>query len=250
MDTGIKDRLALVTGCSKGIGRAIAKGLADEGARVVLVARTLSALEELRREFKSPEKHHIVALDLMSDGGVQRLADEIMKIGNLDIMVHNIGGSAGVFKMFAPSEDWKKVWQFNLGIGHELNRIFVPQMVQRKWGRVVHISTLSTQTYKGYAAYVSAKCALDGYVKCLSREVAKDNVIVSSVAPGAIYIEGRYLAKLSKENPAAIEEYYKNNLPTYRLGKTEEVASMVAYLCSEKAGFMAGSRVAIDGGGM
>lgn len=248
MDLGIKNRLALVTGASRGIGRAIAGELAREGARVVLVARTSDALEAVRREMASTDKHSAVAVDLMADGGVQKLAEAINKIGDLDIMVHNLGGSAGVFQAFAPVEDWKKVWQFNVGIGHELNRIFVPAMVQRRWGRVVHLSTLSTKTFTGHAAYVSAKCALDGYVKTAGRDVAKDNVIFSAVAPGAIYSEGRYFAKVQKEDPAALEDYFKNHLPIHRLGTAQDVAGVVAFLCSDQASYMAGSIVAVDGG--
>lgn len=251
MDLRIKSRLALVTGASRGIGRAIALELAREGARVILVARSREQLDAVKRELAGPEEgHHCFAVDLMADSGVQALAMAVEKLGELDILVHNLGGSHGVFQTFAASEDWKKVWQFNLGIAHELNRVFIPPMVKRRWGRIVHLSTLSTVTYNGYAAYVSAKCALDGYVKAVNREVSKDNVIISAVAPGAIYSEGRFFAKLQKEDPAALEDYFKNHLAIRRLGRAEEIAPVVAFLCSDQASFMAGSIVGIDGGGM
>lgn len=251
MDLGIKDRLALVTGSSRGIGRAIAVALAREGARVALVARTPAPLEAVRRELGGPEgRHHAFAMDLMADGGVARLAESLGSLGELDIMVHNLGGSNGVFKTFDSAQDWAKVWHFNVGVAHELNRVFIPAMAKRRWGRVVHLSTLSTVTHNGYAAYVSAKCALDGYVKSVNREVSKDNVIVSAVAPGAIYSEGRFFAKLERENPAALEDYFKNHLAIRRLGRAEEVAPVAVFLCSEQASFMAGSIVGIDGGGI
>lgn len=251
MDLQIKDRLALVTGASRGIGRAIALELAKEGARVIVVARSAEPLEAVKRELSGPSgKHRAVALDLMAEGGVAKLSEEINRLGPLDIMVHNLGGSHGVFTTFASSEEWRKVWQFNVGVSHELNRMFIPPMAQRRWGRVVHLSTLSTTTYNGYAAYVSAKCALDGYVKAVNREVSKDNVIVSAVAPGAIYSEGRHFAKLQKENPTALQDYFKNHLPIGRLGRAEEIAPVAVFLCSEQASFMAGSIVGIDGGGM
>jgi 3-oxoacyl-[acyl-carrier protein] reductase len=247
----MENRLALVTGASRGIGRAIALELAKEGARVVIVARSAEPLEAVKRELAGPAgKHHAFAIDLMADGGTAKLADEIGRLGPLDIMVHNLGGSHGVFTTFASSDDWKKVWQFNVGVSHELNRIFVPRMVERRWGRIVHLSTLSTTTYNGYAAYVSAKCALDGYVKSVNREVSKDNVIVSAVAPGAIYSEGRHFAKLQKENPAALQDYFKNHLPIMRLGRADEIAPVAVFMCSEQASFMAGSILGIDGGGM
>jgi 3-oxoacyl-[acyl-carrier protein] reductase len=250
VELGIKDRLALVSGASRGIGQALAKELAREGGRVVLVARSADALEAVRRQMTMPDRHRVVAVDLMADGGVQEVAKAIDKLGNLDIIVHNVGGSLGIQQMFAPSEDWKKVWQFNVGIGHELNRLLLPSMVERRWGRIVHVSTLSTITYNGNPAYVSAKCALESYVKSLSREVSKHNVIVSAVAPGAISIEGRYFAKLQQDDPASLNEYLNQHLPIRRLGKPEDVARVVAFLCSEQASYMAGAVVAVDGGWM
>ena len=250
MDLGIKGRLALVTGAGKGIGRAIAKELAKEGARVVLAARTREQLESARDEMASPGSHHVVPVDLTAEGGVAALAESIGKLGDLDIMVHNLGGSAMVFQALASADDWKKVWQFNVGVAHELNRIFIPPMAARKWGRIVHLSTLSTATYNGYAAYVSSKCALDGYVKTVSREFSKDNVILSAVAPGAIFTEGRFFAKMQKENPAALDNYYKEHLAIKRLGRADEVAPVAAFLCSDHASFMAGAIVGVDGGGM
>lgn len=251
MDLNIKDRLALVTGASRGIGRGIAAVLAREGARVILVARSQEKLEAVRTEIATPSgSHYCYALDLMAEDGVARLVKAITTdLGEPDIMVHNLGGSFGI-PAFAPAEDWKKVWHFNVGIGHELNRAFIPGMVKRRWGRIVHLSTLSTATYTGYPPYVSAKCAVDGYVKAVNREVSKDNVILSAVAPGAIYSEGRYFAKIQKENPAALESYFKEHLPIRRLGTPEDIGPVVAFLCSDFASFMAGSIVGIDGGGM
>lgn len=250
MDLGIKNRLALVTGSSRGIGRAIAKGLAAEGARVILVARTAAALETVRQELAEPARHHVVAVDLLADGGVAELVGKIAALGPLEILVHNLGGSANVQQVLAPTADWQRVWQFNVGIGHELNRALLPAMIERRWGRIVHLSTLSTTTHQGHAAYVSAKCALDGYVKAVGREVSKHNVILSAVAPGAILLEGRYFAKAAKENPAVLEEYYKAHLPIHRLGTGEDVAAAVAFLCSEQASYLAGARIAVDGGWM
>lgn len=251
MDLGIKNKIALVTGASKGIGRGIAVGLANEGARILLVARSAPELESLRQEISvTGVEHHCFVIDLMSPNGPASLITEIHKKGlNPEIIVHNLGGSLGISNIFASTEDWQRVWRLNVGIGHELNCEFVPAMIKNKWGRVVHLSTLSTVTYSGNAPYVSAKCALDGYIKTLSRQVAEHNVIVSAVAPGAIYTEGRYFAKLRNEDPVLLQKYLDENLPTGRLGEPGDIAPFVALLCSEQASFMAGSIVAIDGAG-
>jgi 3-oxoacyl-[acyl-carrier protein] reductase len=250
MDLLISNRIALVTGASRGIGRSIAIALANEGARVILVARSKEALEKVRLELEEPNRHHIIDVDLMSENGVSELIKRASEFGEISIIVHNLGGSIGVFDPFATVEDWQKAWMFNLGISHELNRFFLPKMTSQGWGRIVHISTKATTNYSGSPAYVSAKCALNGYVKTMNRQVSKQNVIISAVSPGIIYIEGRHFAKLQNENPAALNEYFDHHVPIRRLGKTEEVAAAVAFLCSEQASFMAGAIVEVDGGGI
>jgi len=250
MNYKIENRLALITGASKGIGKAIAIGLANEDVRCILVARSSENLEEVRSELKNSERHIVVAADLMESEGINNVVETVNEIGNLSIIVHNLGGSAGVFDAMAHVRDWAKVWHFNVGICHELNRLLIPDMVKQRWGRVVHISTLSTETYSGYAPYVSAKCALKGYIKSLSRTMATHNVIVSAVSPGAIYSEGRHFARLQKEDPSELEKYFDEHLPARRLGTGEDVAATVAFLCSEQASFMVGAVVSVDGGGM
>lgn len=251
MDLGINDRVALVTGASKNIGRAIAKALAREGARLILVSRSLENLKDVVAEIgDAPGRHLCVNLDLQQPESVQRLKERLSgDFAAPEIIVHNLGGSLGVTDAFASPEDWARVWHFNVGIAHELNRVFIPGMVSRKWGRIVHLSTLSTQTYDGYAPYVSAKCALDGYVKGMSRLLSRDNVIMNAVAPGLIGLEGRYFKRLEKENPVQLEQYYDNHLPIRRMGEADEMAVIAAFLCSEHAAFMPGAIVRADGGG-
>jgi len=251
VDLGIKNKIVLVTGASKGIGRGLAVGLANEGARMLLVARSAPELKSLLQEISATGvEHHCFVIDLMSPNGPASLIAEINEKGlNPEIIVHNLGGSLGISNIFASTEDWQRVWRLNVGIGHELNCEFVPTMIKNKWGRIVHVSSLVTKTFGGNPAYTSAKCALDGYIKTLSRHVAQHNVIVSGVAPGAIYTEGRYFAKLRNEDPVMLQKYLDENLPTGRLGEPEDIAPVVALLCSDQASFMAGSIVAIDGAG-
>ncbi len=248
MNLNIQNKLALVTGAGQGIGRSIAISLAKEGVRVILVGRSAEKLESVLGELDTPGCFY--SIDLMKESAVTELIKHILsEYGEPDILVHNLGGSFGIPAM-ASVADWQKVWYFNVGISHEINLAFIPGMIKKNWGRIVHLSTLSTKTYNGYAPYVSAKCALDGYVKSVNREVSKHNVIISAVAPGAIFSEGRHFAKLQKENPEALQDYFTNHLPINRLGKGEDIGPAVAYLCSDYASFLAGSIIGIDGGGM
>ncbi len=251
MNLGIEGRIALVTGSSKNVGLAIAQELANQGARVILTSRSMSelqlALDTLSGE---KERHLCVEIDFLLPGALEQLKNKIGgAFSEPEIIVHNLGGSLGVKDLFASSEDWSKVWQFNLGIAHDINRNFVPTMQSKKWGRVLHISTLSTETYAGNPAYVSAKCALDGYVKTFSRAVAKDNVLVNALAPGLIDIEGRYFSNLQKTDPDSMKSYYDNHLAIARMGTCSEIGKMAAVLCSDVVGYVSGSIIRVDGGG-
>jgi 3-oxoacyl-[acyl-carrier protein] reductase len=251
MNLGIENRVALITGAGKNIGRAIALALAREGARIILVGRSKDDLDKVNAEMPGDSGRHLsIDLDLQLSASPLRLQELISeKCGSPEIVVHNLGGSLGVTNAFSSAAEWARVWHFNVGIAHELNRLFIPDMMAKKWGRILHLSTLSTQTYDGYPAYTSAKCALDGYVKSMSREMSKHNVIMNSLAPGLISLDGRYFARMQKENPALLEQYFDSHLPIRRMGTAEEIAMIAAFLCSEHAAFMPGSIVRADGGG-
>lgn len=223
---------AVVVGASKSIGLATAQALWEEGCDVTCVARSV--------ENKERERGRTVRMDMMVDGADQRLAHQIPAP---DIIVHCIGGSQGITDTWASSDDWHKVWMLNLGIAHEVNRAFVPGMVKRGWGRIVHVSSISTRVAIGYAPYASAKAAVEGYVRLVGKELAPTGVVMTCVAPGAIWTEGRYFANMAESERA---EYIKNFIPAGRLGRAEEVAKVIAFLCSDAASYMAGAIVPVD----
>ena len=223
MNLGIEGRVALVVGASKGIGLEIARELRAEGCKLFTASRT-------------------EGVDLMPPGAPEAFC---ASIDPPDIIVHVIGGSQGITQTLSPSEDFSKVWRLNLGISHDINRIFIPMMQRNKWGRIVHLTSSATRTGTGYAPYTSAKAALEGYVKIVSREFSKDGVIITAVSPGVVHTPGRYYASLdSKEQ----EAYFNKYLPINRFGRAEEIAKVVAFLASEHSGYMSGSIVEVDGG--
>lgn len=250
MDLGISGKLALVTGAGRGIGRAVVKELDREGVTVIAVSRSPNPLESLYNEISMNNcRHGTICVDLMSDGAASNLALSVVNdIGVPDIVVHNVGGSLGVTDPLAQRQEWQKVWQFNLGIAIEINAVFIPLMIEKKWGRIVHVSSSAASTLQGYPTYVSAKAALNAYVKTVGRAVAKENIVISAVMPGPIFAEDRYFGRLQKEDPAAWTEYVRHHLPIGRLGQPEEVSHLVVFLCSTLGSFAVGSVVSVDGG--
>lgn len=229
MNLGIEGRTALVVGASKGIGLEIARELRAEGCKVVTVSRTG------RTDYN---------MDLMQEGQPALLI-AALALTPPDIIVHVLGGSQGITGTLLPSEAWAKVWRLNLGIAHDINCAYIPLMQRNKWGRIIHISSNAQRIGTGYSPYTSAKAALDGYVKTVSREFSKDGVIITAVAPGIVHTPGRYYASLDSKQQ---EEYFNKYIPILRFGRAEEVAKVVAFLASEHSAYMAGSIVAIDGG--
>lgn len=232
MDLGIEGKTALVVGCSKGMGAAVAQALGDAGALVFGVART-GELCYHQADISHPENVH-------------RLARQVLDAeGSPDIVVHVVGGSAGIRDHNLPASEWQKVWYLNLGAAIDLNRVFLPLMAAKGWGRVVHFSSNGVKLSTGRAPYTSAKAAVESYVKVMAREYSKQGVVISAVSPGPIETRGLFLYEQSEEWTKAFWDKY---VPAGRWGNPEEVAGAVALLCSQHASYMAGAIVDVDGG--
>jgi NAD(P)-dependent dehydrogenase (short-subunit alcohol dehydrogenase family) len=251
MDLGIKGKLALVTGAGRGLGRAIAKSLADEGARVVATSRTEADLDELMAEIGGTGAGHLsVPMDIVPEGGPAELLRKSREGGfdHFDIAVHNVGGTLDIKDPFCSVEDWRRVYRFNFEVAVELNALIVPAMQKRKWGRVVHISSISAMENHGPVTYCAMKAALTAYTRSFGGVVAPDGVVISAVLPGAVFTEGGYWDTTSRENPEHVRKYLTERQRIGRFGRPEEIGNYVAYLCSELASFSTGSIVPVDGG--
>ncbi len=258
MDFGINGKKALVVGASKNIGAAIARALADEGCCVTVVARDAKKLKKLvTRIGGSKQGHGFYSADLLLEKEPTRVAKELLsEYGPFDIVVHNVGGALGLKDPLGKIDDWARVWQFNVGIAIEMNRVLIPPMKKKQWGRLIHVSSIAAETGEllskdgGALPYAAAKAYLNSYCKGLGRDLACDNIVVSALMPGVILSKGKYWDKMNKKDPAKVKRYLKKSCSIGRLGKPEEIAPFAVFLASKQAAFAAGALIPIDGGKM
>jgi NAD(P)-dependent dehydrogenase (short-subunit alcohol dehydrogenase family) len=251
MDLGLKGKRAIVTGAGKGIGRGIALCLAKEGAKIAVVSRTAKDIESLVKEMGGTAKGHCgVALDMMPDGAASILVDKLQSSGfdPIEIVVHNLGGTLEVREPFCSIEDWRRVWRFNLETAIELNNIVVPGMQKRKWGRIVHISSIAAMENQGPVTYCAVKAALTAYSRSMGRFLSPDGIIMTAVLPGAIMTEGGYWDVTAKTRLDHVKKYLEDRMAIHRFGNVDEIGNVVTFLCSEQASFCVGSIVPVDGG--
>ncbi|KZN65098.1 hypothetical protein N473_00595 [Pseudoalteromonas luteoviolacea CPMOR-1] len=251
MDLKITNKLALVTGSSRGLGESIAESLAKEGVNVIWAARDLEQLKvnAARCEQQYNNKNIVIEANLKDSTGAAQLAEEL-KAQNLipDIIVNNVGGNLGVTDPLSKVTAWKDVFDFNLFNAIELNNHFIDSMVNKKWGRICHVSSIASLENQGAPQYCAAKAALNAYVRSVGRYVSEHNVIMTGILPGAVFTEGGYWDETSKTRPEHVERYLNERMAIKRFGTREEVSELVAFLVSDKASFCVGTSLLVDGG--
>ena len=247
MDLNIKNKKALITGASAGLGKAIAEALMQEGVHVCVIARNLSKMKEYLSNYEG--ENLALEYDLIEENAPTDMVNEMLeKFGIPDIIIHNVGGTLDISDPFCSIDDWRKVYRFNIEIALEINQILLPKLQEKKWGRVIHISSIASLENQGPVTYCSIKAALTAYTRSIGRVVSSDGVSVSAVLPGAVYTEGGYWDYTSKNRPEHVAKYLDERMAIKRFGTLEEISKVVAFLSSDYAGFIVGSAIVVDGG--
>ncbi len=257
MDLGIAGKAALVTASSKGLGRAVAEELACEGARLAICSRDASRIAEVAEAIASDSGARVIGLraDVSRPEEVKRLiADVTGRLGGLDILVTNAGGPpSGTFETITDN-DWENAYRLNLASVVELCRAAVPHMKQKGWGRIVNITSIAVkEPVDGLMLSNSLRAAVVGFAKTLSREVASHNILVNNVCPGFTMTErvvqlSEAAAERRGVRPEDILKEWEGTIPLGRIGTPPEFASLVAFLASERASYITGTTIPVDGG--
>ena len=245
----LKGKRIVVTGASRGLGSVSARALAEQGAHLVLLARSADKLEEIRDSLMHPEKHLSIPLDLTDPPQLHEGLDQARSfLGEIDVVLHNVGGGLGLRDPLLTTDDLLKLFTLNLFVATEINRIVGPEMIKRRSGNLVHIASIASTEATASVGYNTVKAALAAYVRSLGREMAGSGVVVTGILPGGFYAPGNSWERLEAKQPEVVKQFINERLPRKFLGRAEELIPMILLLCSDHATMMGGCMVPIDAG--
>ena len=244
MDLQLKDKTAVVTGASIGIGRAIASALAAEGVHVAAVARRKELLDTLAKEIEAAggPRPILIVQDIMQEDSAETLrATALAALGHVDILVNNAGGSRPL-PLDAPDEQWDEALVLNFTRYRQIAHALLPHMMERRWGRIINISGKSEP--EGLNAAFAAKAAVHAWAKGLSREVGEYGITVNCIPPGRIMSE-----QIRRNYPPDYRERFaEEQIPVGYWGEPEDLAVLAVFLASPLARYITGAVIPVDGG--
>ena len=252
MDLGLTDKIAIITGSSRGLGLASATALVEEGCRVTICARGEARLAEAATELRhlagTGDRVLNVAADVSSEAGVEQIVARTVEVfGGIDILVNNVGVGRGGTITDTSDDLWREAIDQTLFPAIRASRLSVPHMRERGGGAIVMIASIWGRESGGRMTYNAVKAAEISLAKSMAQQLAGDNIRVNSVAPGSILFPGGSWHSRQQDDPAGIAEFVRRELPFGRFGRSEEVGAVVAFLVSPRAGWISGASVPVDG---
>ncbi len=252
MDLQLTDKIALITGSSKGLGLASARALVVEGCRVCICARGKERLgvaaQELIALSGDTERVLAVQTDLSNSAGVETVINSAVEtFGGLDILVNSVGKAGGGGIIEATDDDWLTAFDHTFYPTVRASRLAVPHMQRRGSGVIIMIASIWGRESGGRMTYNAVKAAEISLAKAMAQQLAVDNIRVNSVAPGSISFPGGSWHRRQQEDPKGMAEFVRQQLPFGRFGKADEVGSVVAFLASPRASWISGATITVDG---
>ena len=257
MDLGLKDKVALVVASSQGLGRAVAEELAAEGSSLVVCSRSADRIAETATMIADKTGAHVLGVpgDVTSAIDVKRIVDAgFDRFGRIDILVTNAGGPpAGRFDQLS-QEQWEAATRLTLFSVVELARAVLPRMKARRWGRILNITSIAVkQPVDNLLLSNSLRAAVTGFARTLANEVAADGITVNNILPGYTRTErleelAHMMAEKQGITPGEFRSKWEQEIPMKRLGEPREFAALAAFLVSERASYITGTSIQVDGG--
>jgi 3-oxoacyl-[acyl-carrier protein] reductase len=252
MDLQLTDKIAIVTGSTKGLGYASARALVEEGCRVTICARGQARLDEAATELRQlagdAGRVLAVAADLATATGIEAVVSQtVATFGGLDILVNNVGVAKGAGIVDTSDAEWQEAFDQTLFPAVRASRLAVPQMRSRGGGAIVMIASIWGRESGGRMTYNAVKAAEISLAKAMAQQLARDNIRVNSVAPGSIRFPGGSWDRRVQDDPEGMSDFVKRELPFGRFGRPEEVGAVVAFLVSPRASWISGASVPVDG---
>jgi 3-oxoacyl-[acyl-carrier protein] reductase len=252
MDLGLQNKVAMITGASRGLGRAMAHALADEGMCVSICARTEQTLTEavaaVAKSGSMARPAMGIVADITKPDDAQRWVEETLKkFGGIDVLVNNAGAAHPGALAELPESAWQSQFELNLFAPVRLARLCAPHMEKRGGGSIINIGSIYGRESGGPLTYNASKAAIHSFTKMLAREFAPKNIRVNTIAPGSILTAGGNWERRFRENPAFEKDFISREMPAGRLGRPEEVAYAVVMLASPRASWITGANIPVDG---
>lgn len=243
-----KNLRALIFGASNGVGKMLSFELVRKGINVTLVSRKKYKLRKMINELNKIKKgNKFYSIDLLRDNNPSKISLKIKKdLGFHKFIVHCVGGGLGVKSIVSSKKDWLKVWNFNVGICLEANSVFIPKMVEKKQGKIICISSMSTKfsnIQHDKIPYIASKTYLNSYIVNTAKFLKKRNVELFGILPGPMLVKGKYWEKLFLKNKIKVNKYLKKNFNMKTLISVERVVKKILSIIFEKKQYSSGSLI-------